>query len=110
MRLPHRKNAYVPSPKLYDYLLSETHLVGMGKARFFRSLGFDETNTDMLEQGLISIAHSEDVKEVVSSVYGTKYIIDGLLQTPAGEFAQVRTVWITDMGQDHPRFVTAYPL
>ena len=82
----------------------------MGEARFFRPLGFDETNTDTLERGLISIAHSEDVKEVVSSTYGTKYIIDGLLQTPAGEFAQMRTIWIIDIGQEHPRFVTAYPL
>jgi hypothetical protein len=110
MKLPHREGAYVTLPKLRDYLLSETHLVGMGKAKFFRSLGFGETNTSKLEQGLISIAHSEDVKGVVSSTYGTKYIIDGLLQTPTGESARVRTVWIIDIGQEYPRFVTAYPL
>lgn len=110
MKLPNRENAYVPPSKLYDYLLSRTHLVGMGKARFFRSLGFDETNADILEQELISIAHSQDVEEFVTSEYGTKYIIDGLLQIPAGKSTQVRTVWIIDIDREHPRFVTAYPL
>ena len=78
--------------------------------KFFRSFGLDETNAGTLEQGLISIARSEDVKEVLPSAYGTKYIIDGLLKTPAGKLAQLRTVWIIDIDQDDPRFVTAYPL
>ena len=110
MKLPNRARAYIPSPKLRDYLLSETHSVGKWKARFFRALGFDETNVDVLAQGLIGIAHSEDVKDVVSSVYGTKYTVEGPLQTPAGSVAQVRTVWVVEVGQDRPRFVTAYPI
>jgi len=110
MKLPHRENAYVPLSKLYGYLLSKTHPVGMEKAKFLRSLGLNETNADTLEKGLISIARSEDVKKVMPSVYGTKYIIDGLLQTPAGKLVQLRTVWIIDIDQDDPRFVTAYPL
>lgn len=110
MKLPNREDAYVPLPKLYDYLLSKTHSVGRWKARFFRALGFDETNVDMLEQRLIAIAHSEDVKDVVPSAHGTKYVIEGSLQTPAGSLVQVRTVWIINAGQDRPRFVTAYPV
>jgi len=110
MKLPNQENAYIPSPKLHDYLLSRTHSVGRWKARFFRALGFDETNVDVLEQSLIAIAHSEDVKDVVSSAHGTKYIIEGSLETPAGSRVQVRTVWIIDAGQDRPRFVTAYPM
>ena len=54
------------------------------KARFFGALGFDETNVDVLEQRLIAIVHSEDVKDVVPSAHGTKYVIEGSLQTPAG--------------------------
>ncbi len=110
MKLPNRENAYIPSSKLHDYLLSRTHSVGKWKARFFRALGFDETNVDVLKQHLIAIAHSEDVKDVVISAYGTKYIIEGALQTPAGSLVQVRTIWIIEAGQDHPRFVTAYPV
>jgi len=110
MKLPYRESAYIPSPKLHDYLLSKTHPVGRWKARFFRALGFDETNVEVLEQGLIAIAHSEDVKDVIPSVYGTKYVIEGSLQTPTGSLVQVQTVWIIDAGQDRPSFVTAYPV
>ncbi|MCK5329682.1 MAG: hypothetical protein KAR36_13855 [Candidatus Latescibacteria bacterium] len=110
MKLPNRKSAYISPRKLHDYLLSETHSVGRWKARFFRALGFDETNADMLKQSLIALAHSEEIKDVVLSEYGTKYIIEGSLQTPAGIRVQVRTVWIIEAEQDHPRFVTAYPV
>lgn len=110
MKLPSWEHAYIPSPKLHDYLLSKTHPVGKWKARFFRALGFNETNLDMLEQRLIAIAHSEDVQDVVPSAYGTKYAIEGSLQTPAGSFVQVRTVWIIEIERDRPRFVTAHPV
>jgi hypothetical protein len=36
MKLPTRENAFVPPSKLKDYLLSETHVVGRSKAKFFR--------------------------------------------------------------------------
>lgn len=110
VKLPNRENAYIPSPKLHDYLLSKTHPIGRWKAGFFRALGFDETNVDALKQRLIAIAHSKDVKDAVPSAHGTKYIIEGSLQTPVGSIVQVQTVWIIDAGQDRPRFVTAYPV
>jgi hypothetical protein len=110
MEFPNRENAYIPLSKLKDYLLSETHLVGKSKAKFLRSVGFNEMNIDMLMQGLISIAHSGDIKEALSSTHGVKYVIDGLLRTPAGGPIEMRTIWITDKGQVRPRFVTAYPV
>ncbi|MGH7599609.1 MAG: DUF6883 domain-containing protein [bacterium] len=42
MKLPNREKAYIPPSKLRDYLLSETHVVGRGKAKFFRMFGFKE--------------------------------------------------------------------
>lgn len=110
MRLPHKEKAYIPLLKIKDYLLSETHPIGKSKAKFFRLLGFNETNIDLLKQGLLTIAHTEDVKEEVSSIHGVKYIIDGLIQAPAGEAVKVRTIWIIDKGQIRPRFVTTYPV
>ncbi len=110
MKLPNRDKAYIPPPKLQDYLLSEAHSVGKSKAKFFRAVGFDETNVSILEQALLSIAHSEDVLEIETTWHGTKYVVDGSLETPFGDWAQVRTVWIVDRGQDRPRFVTAYPV
>ena len=107
--MPNREHAYIPSPKLLGYLLSETHSVGKAKAKFWRAVGFDRTNVAMLEQGLIAIAHAEEVKEIIPSPHGVKYLLEGSLQTPIGRVVQVRTVWIIDTGQDRPRFVTAYP-
>jgi len=65
MKLPNRENAYIPPHKLNEYLLSRTHFVGRWKARFFRALGFDESNVHVLEQHLVAIAHSEDVRDVI---------------------------------------------
>jgi hypothetical protein len=109
MKLPNRENAYVPLSKLKDYLLSETHVVGRSKAKFLRAFGFDETNTELLEQGLLMIAQNQDINEVASSPHGTKYVIDGSLQTPIGNIVNIRTVWIIDKGQNRPRFITAIP-
>lgn len=110
MKIPNCSGAYIPTHKLSEYLLSRTHSVGRWKGRFFRALGFNETNVDFLEQGLISIANSEDVKDAIASTLDTKYIIEGSLKTPAGTFVPVRTVLIIEAGQDRPRFVTAYPV
>jgi hypothetical protein len=109
MQLPNRENAYVPLPKLTEYLLSETHAVGRSKAKFFRSLGFNETNTAILEQQLLIIAHNQAIVEVTTSTHGTKYVVDGMIETPAGNSVRVRTIWIIEVGQDRSRFVTAYP-
>jgi len=84
--------------------------IGKWKAGFFLSLGFSATNVDELKRHLIAIAHSEDVREVIPSAHGTKYVVDGLLQAPDGRSVQMRTIWIIDVGEDRPRFVTAYPL
>lgn len=67
MQLPNRANAYIPPDKLMGYLLSETHAVGKSKAKFFRALGFDETNVRQLEQGLLAIARTEQVEEFIAS-------------------------------------------
>lgn len=110
MKLPDKEKAYIPLLKIKDYLLSETHPIGKSKAKFFRSLGFNEANIDLLKQGLLTIAHMDDIQEAVSSMHGVKYVIDGLLQTPDGEAVKVRTIWIIDKGQTRQRFVTTYPV
>jgi hypothetical protein len=109
MKLPHGDQATIHR-WLGDYLLSLTHPVGRSKAQFFRSLGFDETNVQLLEQALLRIAQMEEIATIVASPHGTKYTVEGSLQTPHGQVVAVRTVWIIENGQDEPRFVTAYPL
>ncbi len=93
-----------------DYLLSEVHTVGKWKAKFFRAAGFNKTNMDLLLEEIIEIAHSRDVKEVISSPHGTKYVLEGSILTPEENYVSLRTVWVIDKEQNRPRFVTAYPL
>jgi hypothetical protein len=109
MLLPHRDEAYIPRSKLIEYLLSHTHAIGKSKAKFFRALGFDEANVAVLDKGLLAIAQTEAVAEVVRSPYGTKYVVNGFLEAPGGALVRVQTVWIIDIGDTRPRFVTAYP-
>jgi hypothetical protein len=90
-------------------LLSETHAVGKTKATFFRALGFNETNTPLLERQLLVLGHSTPVQDVVPSPHGIKYIIEGVLAAPRGASPRIRTVWILETGETAPRFVTAYP-
>lgn len=110
MKLPGRESAYIPRHKLTEYLLSETHPAGSPKAVFFRGFGFSDSNVELLERGLLAVAGRQDVNETVSSPHGTKYIIEGRLETPIGNVVPVRTVWIIESGDDQPRFVTAYPI
>jgi hypothetical protein len=108
-KLPQRDKAYVPLEKVHGYLLSETHAVGKSKAKFFRTLGYNTRNSGELIEGLINIARNEAVTEKKSSPYGTKYVIDGIFETPNGTRAKIRTVWIIERGEEIPRFVTAHP-
>jgi len=110
LSLPNKSLAYIPSGKLTAYLLSETHSVGKSKAKLLRSVGYNELNVGLLKEGLLSIAHTEDILDMQSSEHGVKYVIEGLLQTPSGGTLKIRTVWIIDIGQERPRFVTAYPV
>lgn len=109
MKLPNSKNVSIPKEKLTKYVLSETHSVGKFKAKFFRKLGFNETNVNSFEESLRAIAPKE-VKEEISTAYGTKYLIDGEIKTPSGKVIKVRTVWILEGGQKKPRFITVYPV
>ncbi|MGQ0604128.1 MAG: DUF6883 domain-containing protein [Anaerolineales bacterium] len=82
--MPKAERAYVPTIKLTQYLLSDTHPVGSSKARFLRQAGFHESHTDQLSTGLLSIAHSEAVAEEIISPYGVKYVIEGTITAPTG--------------------------
>jgi hypothetical protein len=109
MFLPNRAHAFIPPEKLTGYLLSESHIVGRSKARFFRAHGFHEDNVHLLEQGLRWIAQHNEVEQEKTSAHGTKYVIRGTLQTPRGTVVAVETVWIIEKAEDKPSLITAYP-
>jgi hypothetical protein len=109
MELPNKFKAQVALEKITDYLLSETHAVGKPKARYFRSYGFNDKNANDLAQGLLAIAQNSTVADSERSRFGTKYLIDGELESPNGVMIRVRTIWIIENDTEIPRFVTAYP-
>lgn len=84
--------------------------MGKSKAKLFRSVGYNELNVSLLKEGLLAIARTEEILDTQSSEHGVKYVVEGLLQTPAGGTLKICTIWIIDKGQDRPRFVTAYPV
>lgn len=110
MKLPNCKSVIISKEKLTDYILSEIHPIGKFKANFFRKFGFDETNVNLFEKAIWKIAKSQQIIEILPSVFGTKYIIDGEIKTPSEKPIKVRTIWIIETNQIRPRFVTIYPV
>jgi hypothetical protein len=51
-----------------------------------------------------------EVAKIEDDQFGTRYIIEGAIQTPDSRAPQVRSVWFIETGEQQPRFVTAYPL
>lgn len=109
LRLPNRDQAEVDQRKLTVYLLSVDHPEGRDKARFFAAIGFTPEQAELLEIGLRSIAQHQDVLRTVETRFGTKYVIDGLIEAPNGSLVRLRTVWHIDRSSERPRFITAYP-
>jgi hypothetical protein len=110
LKLPNWEQAYIQPQKLTGYLLSEIHPVGRSKAALFRAFGFNEATVSMLERELLKLAYLQEVQETITTPYGTKYVLDGDIQTPQNRVLKLRTVWIIDSGQVAPRFVTAHPI
>jgi|ERR1044071_4808765 hypothetical protein len=109
MKLPDFEKAIIPRKKLTDYLLSPSHRDGRGKAAFFVRFGFAADSWQTLAGALLQHAAMHEVTKVEASPYGTRYVIDGNLQTPDGRAPLVRVVWFIDDGEEIPRLVTAYP-
>ncbi|MEK7812227.1 MAG: DUF6883 domain-containing protein [Candidatus Desantisbacteria bacterium] len=101
---------YIGTEKLRQYLLSMTHPVGKSKAKLLRSIGFNESNVNMLKKNLVELALKNEVVDKKVSVHGTKYVIDGNIQSPDSIEITLRTVWIIDNDENILRFITAYPL
>jgi len=108
MKLPELDQAFIETPKITAYLLSEEN--SGGKSTFFTAFGFTLDQPGMLREALLAHARAHEVTHFSKSPHGMKAIIEGELHTPDGRSPQVRSVWIIDTGKTAPRFVTAYPL
>ena len=106
--LINRNAAVIPAEKLRDYLLSPTHPIGRYKATFFRTLGYDQSNWQVLGGDLRSLL-SLNAEQLDVTEYGRKYAVTGSITGPNGRLAEIVSVWIILAGEEMPRFITAYP-
>ena len=108
MLLPNPDRAVIDPVKLHGYLLSATHPLGRFKARFFAALGFTADRWVDLDAALRAQHLGRDTEAGPVEFYGQVFTIRAMLKGPTGTSAVV-SVWLVRRGEDHPRFVTAYP-
>lgn len=109
MKLPNADQAHVDRWKITEYLLSATHPDGASKAKFFLRFGFHLENWEILGVALRKHAVKCAVVKTVESAFGTRYTVEGALETPDGRNPRLRTVWLVEKGSAVPRLITAYP-
>lgn len=110
MNLPNAEHARVDRDKITDYLLSEEHPDGRSKAFFFQRFGFHIDLWAVFADALRRHGLANPVTVVCEATYGTRYVVEGEVETPDGRNPRVRTVWIVERGTTVPRLVTAYPV
>ena len=109
MKLPDAERALVEREKIVDYLLNPAHPDNGGKAAFFLGLGYNRDDWLALAAALCRLAAATEVAQSMETAHGTRYVLDGGLETAGGKIPVIRTIWIVDRGVDRPRLVTAYP-
>jgi hypothetical protein len=105
--VPNRERAVIDPLKLHGYLLSTTHPIGRFKAQFFATLGFTADRWRELEVALRDHL-SEEAELGLQEAFGQFYTIRAILKGPVSP-SLVVSVWLVRVGEDVPRFVTAYP-
>src|SRR5688572_2699660 len=110
MKLPNVEQAAVPRQKIVDYLLSESHPDGQSKANFFRMFGFSSADWEVLAGALHDHAKRNELSKVEVSPFGTRFVIEGIIETPVNRSPWIRSIWFIDNGESIPRLVSAYPL
>ena len=63
--------------------------MGRFKAAFFRRLGYSTDNWEVFEQHLGDLILSQDVTRIEESRYGQKFIVEGIMVSPAGTKVQI---------------------
>ncbi len=98
----------IDAAKVRDYLLNPDHPVGRSKAVFFIECGFDAARSELLADCLFAHAASDRLVGSADTPFGTKWIFEGSIQTPAGVINRMRSVWIVKPNAAFAELVTAY--
>lgn len=110
MKLSNSDKARVDREKITEYLLYASHPDGCSKAAFFAQYGFALERWKILAESLRKQGITHPVVKTMESTYGTRYSVDGPLETPDGRNPYVRTVWIIEKLSATPRLITAHPI
>ena len=110
LKLPNAHQARIDRAKVINYLLSTSHPDGQSKAAFFSRFGFEAEQWQRFAAALRDHGARNEIAEMTVSDYGTRYSVNGIIETPDGRNPYVRTVWIIDKANNEPRLITAYPL
>ena len=85
MNLPKADAVEIAKEKITDYLLNPLHPDGAGKAVFFLAQGFKPDAWQLFADALRQLAVRFPVAKQSDSPHGTKYVVDGVLETPGGK-------------------------
>jgi hypothetical protein len=102
--------AIVPREKILDYLLSLTHPQGRHKAAFFASFGFSTEDWQTLADSLKRHAADHPVTKSETTPFGTRYVVEGIMEMPDGRLPCLRSVSFVAEGEGIPTLATAYPI
>ena len=110
MKLPNADKAIVEREKIINYLLNAEHHTGSSKANFFSKFGFSPEKWEILAKALRIHGQTHEVEKVNITDYGTRFVIEGKLNTPDGRHPHIRSIWQLDKDAVAPKLITAYPL
>lgn len=109
MKVPNANKAVVTESKIKGYLLSQTHERGRHKAAFLALFGFNLDNWQELDNRLKGHIQAYDFAAATENRFGTRYTVEGEIDTPSGRWVRIRTVWFIRKNEDYPILVSAYP-
>ncbi len=96
--------------KLRDYCLNLEHDDGKHKARLFSSiLGMTAENAEELQQILLKVVKTGEVRLGRKDGFGQRYTLDFTLEWQ-NRSATLRSGWIIEHGSTVPKLTTCYPL
>lgn len=107
--LPNGERAVIPREKVEVYLLNARHSQNSGKAKFFEQAGYSPIHPEQLVEDLKTIGKTGRVTANIPTPRGVKYVVTGTITAPNHREYSLQTVWIIDLNNEVPRFLTAYP-
>lgn len=92
VRRPRASFAVIDAAKLCSYLLFPSHPSGKTKAAFFRSLGYLQSEWQVLARDLLQLVFQGEARLGARRIYGRKYKVRDILHGPNRRPASVVTV------------------